>query len=137
MNKLLNIGRYLFPLSFLIYVGLHLGKPALGASFVPSFLPWPIFWNYITALCILAFIISAIVRRIDKLAYTLMAVYVLLMALMVHLPRAVGLINTSAEMAANSPAREQEMLNVFRNLMTTGALLGFARYVATDKKMIG
>ncbi len=27
MNSILNIGRYLFPLSFLLYVGLHFGQP--------------------------------------------------------------------------------------------------------------
>lgn len=32
MNKILNIGRYLFPLSFLLYVGLNFGQPQVGAS---------------------------------------------------------------------------------------------------------
>ena len=67
MDKLLNTGRYLFPLSFLLYIGLHLGKPAVGASFVPAFIPFPYFWNYFTALCILAFIVSAVFGRYDKL----------------------------------------------------------------------
>ena len=43
MDKILNAGRYVFPLSFLLYVGLHLGKPDVGASFVPGFLPSLIF----------------------------------------------------------------------------------------------
>jgi len=36
-------------------------------------------------------------------------------------------------------AREQEleMVNLFRNIMVTGALIGFARYVARDKRVIG
>jgi hypothetical protein len=29
------------------------------------------------------------------------------------------------------------MVNFFRNIMVTGALLGFARYVAKDNRIIG
>jgi hypothetical protein len=135
MNRLLIAGRYLFPLSFLLYVGLHLGKPEVGASFVPSYIPFPLFWNYFTLVCIVLFITSAVLRRFDKLAYVLMAVYVLLMAFLVHLPRALA-----AEGGANmmgSGAAEMEMVNFFRNIMVTGALLAFAHYVAKDKRVIG
>ena len=139
MNKLLNIGRYLFPLSFILYVGLHMGKPDVGASFVPDYLPFPYFWNYFTLVCILAFIVSAVSGKYDKLAYFMMAVYVILMALLVHLPRAMGQEIDTATMLPADLAREQEleMVNFFRNLMVTGALLGFAKYVAKDNRVIG
>jgi uncharacterized membrane protein len=123
MDKLFNLGRYLFPLAFLLYVGLHFGKPEVGAAFVPGWIPFPLFWNYFTAVCILAFIVSAVIRKYDKLAYAMMAVYVLLMAVLVHFP--------------NAGSNELEMVNGFRNIMLVGALLGFARYVATDKRIIG
>ncbi|NBW34950.1 MAG: hypothetical protein EBR30_08020 [Cytophagia bacterium] len=136
MEKILNIGRYLFPLSFFMYVGLHAGKPEVGAAFVPDYLPFPLFWNYFTMLCILLFIISAVLGKYDRLAYTLMALYVLLMALLVHLPRAMG-HELGSEMMAADLAREKEleMVNFFRNIMVIGALLGFARFVAKDKRM--
>jgi hypothetical protein len=139
MNAILNAGRYIFPLSFLLYVGLHAGKPEVGASFVPGFLPFPYFWNYLTLLCILAFIVSAVARKYDKLAYTLMALYVLLMALLVHLPRALGQgpAMEGAMMDNMSRERELEMINIFRNIMVMGALLAFARFVAKDKRVIG
>jgi len=138
MDKILNTGRYIFPLSFLLYVGLHLGKPAVGAAFVPDFLPFPLFWNYFTAVCIALFIISAVLGKYDKLAYTCMSVYVILMAVLVHIPRAMG-HEIGAEIMAENLAREMEleMVNVFRNIMVTGALLGFARYVAKDDRIIG
>ncbi len=138
MDKILNIGRYIFPLSFLLYIGLHLGKPSVGAAFVPDFLPFPYFWNYFTALCIALFIISAVIGKYDKLAYTLMALYVLLMAILIHIPRSMGHELMAEAMMANA-AREQEleMINIFRNIMVTGALLGFARYVAKDKRVTG
>ncbi|MCE2994116.1 MAG: hypothetical protein ACK5RG_11060 [Cyclobacteriaceae bacterium] len=138
MDKLLNLGRWIFPASFIMYVGLHFGKPDVGAAFVPDFLPFPYFWNYFTAVCIILFIISALSARYDKLAYTLMALYVLLMALLVHLPRAMG-YELGTEMMAADLAREKEleMVNFFRNIMVIGALLAFGKFVAKDKRVVG
>lgn len=138
MDKILNLGRYIFPLSFLLYVGLHLGKPEVGASFVPDYLPFPYFWNYFTLLCILLFITSALIGKYDKLAYILMAVYVILMAFLVHLPRAMGHELVAESMTADSgKEKELEMVNFFRNLMVTGALMAFAKFVAKDKAIVG
>jgi hypothetical protein len=138
MDKLLNIGKYLFPLSFLMYVALHMGKPDTGAAFVPDYIPAPMFWNYFTAVCMLAFIISALIKKYDKMAYTLMALYVLLMACLVHLPRAMG-HELGMENMTTGLAREKEleMVNVFRNIMIAGALAGFAKFVAVDKRITG
>lgn len=138
MDKILNLGRWIFPASFIMYVGLHLGKPDVGAAFVPDYIPFPYFWNYFTAVCITCFIISAIIGKYDKLAYSSMALYVLLMGLLVHLPRAMGNELGIESMAADlAREKELEMVNFFRNIMVTGALLGFARYVAKDKRIIG
>jgi hypothetical protein len=138
MDKILSLGRYIFPLSFLLYVGLHLGKPEVGASFVPNFIPFPYFWNYFTLVCILAFIISAVSGKYDKLAYVCMTVYVLLMAVLVHLPRAIGNdIDPAGMMLSAEREKELEMVNVFRTIMVAGALMGFARWVAKDKRIVG
>ena len=138
MDKTLNAGRYVFPLSFLLYVGLHLGKPDVGASFVPGFLPFPYFWNYFTLVCILLFIVSALSGKYDKLAYSLMALYVILMALLVHLPRAMGNGLGIETMTGNMDReKELEMVNFFRNIMVTGALMAFAKFVAKDKRVTG
>jgi hypothetical protein len=138
MDKILNFGRYLFPLSFLLYVGLHLGKPDVGAAFVPEYIPFPYFWNYFTLVCIVAFITSATIGKYDKLAYVIMAFYVILMAFLVHLPRAMGhKLNVGMMTGDSNREKEIEMVNFFRNLMVTGALLGFAKYVAKDNRLIG
>ncbi|HMV08493.1 MAG TPA: hypothetical protein PK325_13530 [Cyclobacteriaceae bacterium] len=123
MEKILSLGRYLFPLSFLLYVGLHFGKPEVGASFVPDWLPAPLFWNYFTGTLILGFIISCLLGKFDKLATVLMALYVLLMIFMVHIPRA--------------GSYENDMLNIFRNVMVIGALLVYAKYASRDKRVTG
>ena len=123
MDKILNLGRYIFPLSFLLYVGLHFGMPQVGASFIPSWLPAPLFWNYFTGVLILAFIVSCLIGKYDKLATVLMALFVLLMIFIVHIPRA----STS----------ENDMLNIFRNIMVIGALMVYAKYSTKDKRVIG
>ena len=138
MDRILQAGKYIFPISFLLYVGLHLGKPEVGAAFVPDYLPFPYFWNYFTLVCILLFIISAVLGKYDKLAYTLMALYVLLMAVLVHLPRAMGhelgIENMTADIMRE---KELEMVNFFRNIMVMGALMAFAKFVAKDKSIVG
>ena len=137
MDRLLNLGKYIFPLSFFLYVGLHLGKPDVGASFVPDYIPFPYFWNYFTLVCIVLFIISALIGKYDKLAYSLMALYVILMAVLVHLPRAMGHELGTENMTPDlMREKELEMVNFFRNIMVTGALLGFAKFVAKDKSII-
>ena len=138
MDKILNLGKYIFPISFLLYAGLHLGKPDVGAAFVPDYLPFPYFWNYFTLVCILLFIVSAVIGKYDKLAYVLMALYVILMAFLVHLPRAMG-HELSIELMTGDLAREKEleMVNFMRNILVTGAVMGFAKFVAKDKRIVG
>jgi hypothetical protein len=67
-----------------------------------------------------------------------MALYVILMAFLVHLPRAMGHELDITTMAVNiDREKELEMVNFFRNIMVTGALLAFAEFVAKDKRVIG
>lgn len=109
-----------------------------GAAFVPDYIPFPYFWNYFTLVCILLFIVSAVIGKYDKLAYCLMALYVILMACLVHLPRAMGHDLDATAMTANlDREKELEMVNFFRNIMVTGALLAFAKFVAKDKRVVG
>lgn len=110
-----------------MYVGLHFGNPEVGAAFMPDFIPAPYFWNYFTAVCILLFIVSAVIGKYDKLAYSLMAILFTYPGAMGH---EVGVEAMTADLA-----REKEL--EIRNIMVTGALLGFARYDAKDNRIIG
>lgn len=123
MDKILNVGRYLFPLSFLLYVGLHFGLPQTGADMLPEWLPARLFWNYATGLLIAAFIVSCLIGKYDKLATLLMALYVLLTIFVIHLP--------------NAATSQNDMLNIFRNIMVIGALLVYAKYAVKDKRLVG
>ena len=129
-DKLYAFGRRLFPLSFLLYVGLHLGKPDVGAGFIPSFIPFPLALNYITAVCILAFIVSCLVGKYDRLATQLMTVYVILVIILVHIPKAAAPVNP-----VTMTGGEMDMVNVFRNIMVIGALLVFAKTATKDSTL--
>lgn len=122
MKKLVALGKWLFILSFSFYVFLHLALADVGVEkFVPKYLPFPYFWNYFTGLALLAFIISAAIGKYDRLAAILLSVYLLLVAAMVHAPK------------AQDP---QEMLNVFRIANMIGGALMFAGTLAKDKRFI-
>ena len=64
---------------------------------------------------------------INHLAISYLSIFHLvnfyLMAILVHAPRA--------------GQDELEMINFFRNIMVTGALMGFAKYIASDESIIG
>jgi hypothetical protein len=118
-------------------VGLHLVKSDFGYSFVHDYIPFPYFYKYFTQVCILLVIISALIFKYNKLAYTRTALYVILMGVLVHLPRSMGHELGTENMTADlMREKELEMVNFFRNIMVTGALLGFAKFVAKDKSII-
>ncbi len=120
-NSLTAWGRWLFVLSFSFYVFLHFGLPEVGVNtYVPKFLPFPYFWNYFTGAALLAFIISAAIGRFDKLAALLLAGYLLLVAVLIHAPRA---------------ANPMELLNVFRVANMIGGALMYAGAVARDRRL--
>lgn len=124
MNKLLGLGRWLFILSFSMYVMLHFALPDVGVQqFVPKFLPFPYFWNYFTGACILAFIVSGVIGKYDKLAALLMALYIFIVIVFVHAPKAA--------------TDQMDMLNIFRNTNMIGGLLMYATAFARDKRLVG
>lgn len=121
MNKLIGLGRWLFLLSFSFYVFLHLALPDVGVkTYVPTYLPFPYAWNYGTGIAILAFIVSGVLGKFDKLAALLLAVYLLFVILLIHLPRA---------------ADPMELLNVFRVVNMIGGALMYAGAFAKDKRL--
>lgn len=124
-NSLTGLGRWLYIAGISIYVLLHFTKPDVGAKFVPSYFPFPYFWNYITGIAILAFIVSVITGKWDKLAALLMALYIFLMTVLIHVP------NTIAGTDPN------EFVNIFRNLIAMGGALMYAGGYARDKRFVG
>lgn len=122
LTRLLGLGRYLFLLSLSLYVFLHFALADFGVKeFVPAYLPFPYFWNYFTGLCILAFMVSGVVGKWDRLAGLLFALYLLLVILLVHLPGAAG--------------DPQDFQNIFRAANMMGGALMYASAFARDQRL--
>jgi uncharacterized membrane protein YphA (DoxX/SURF4 family) len=123
MNTVLASGKWLFVFSFSFYVLLHLLLPGVGVErYVPPYLPFPYFINYFTGICMLAFIASCVTGRYDKLASVLLAVYLLLVIVTIHLPK------------ASDP---MELLNVFRITNMIGGSFMYAIAFSKDKRIMG
>ncbi len=126
MTRITGLGRWFFVLGISIYIALHFTQPDVGVKrFVPGWLPFPYFWNYATGVALLAFIVSALLGKYDKLAGLLLALYILLMALLIHIPNALH---------GTDP---NELVNVFRNFIAMGGALMFAGAYARDPRVVG
>src|SRR5262245_18924360 len=85
MNAVIGIGRYLL-LLFLLGIGIkHLMDGAALAGMVPPFFPGGIVWIYVTGLAMVLAVISAIAGKLDKLAFTLAGLMILVFATTIHL----------------------------------------------------
>jgi len=119
MNAILKTGKWLFVFSFSFYVLLHLFLGKVGVDkYVPAYFPFPYFINYFTGICLLMFIISCIIGKYDQLAAILLAAYLTLVILFIHLPK------------ASDPV---ELLNVFRIVNMIGGAFMYALAFAKDK----
>jgi uncharacterized membrane protein YphA (DoxX/SURF4 family) len=123
MEKILKSGKWLYAYSFCFYIFLHLVLADVGVErYVPEYLPFPYFINYFTGICILAFVISVTLGKYDKLASILLALYLFLVAVLIHLPH------------SKDP---MEMLNVFRVVNMIGGAFMYALAFAKDKRVTG
>ncbi|MFD2569063.1 hypothetical protein ACFSUS_00365 [Spirosoma soli] len=122
MNKIIAAGRWLFLLSLSLYVFLHFALADFGVKeFIPKYMPFPYFLNYFTGICILAFIISGLIGKFDKLAALLFTLYLLLVIAIVHIP--------------DAGQNQQDLQNIFRAMNMMGGALMYAGGFARDKRL--
>ena len=57
---------------------------------VPAYMPMKVFWVYFTGAGLIAAAVSMLLGRLDKLATTLLAVFLLLMVFLLHIPNAMA-----------------------------------------------
>ena len=119
-----TIAKWLFITPFAIFGLLHFGPLEFSLPYVPAWLPAPIFWIYFLGVCLIAFTLSAIIRRLDALAALLLAVLMLIFVLFVHIPTAISGDFTG-------------LISIMRDTAMAGAALLYAVYVAKDKRFTG
>ena len=118
-----QIGKWLFVLPFAAFGLLHFGPLAFSLPYIPSYLPFPAFWVYLTGGCLVAFTASAILKKFDGLAALLLGIMLLLFVLMIHIPKAI----------------EGDFLQVIATLRDTamaGAALIYASVMASDRRFV-
>jgi uncharacterized membrane protein len=123
-NLILNLGKWLFILPFLAFGLLHFGPLEFSLPYVPSWLPFPAFWVYFVGVCFVAFVVSAIIKKYDKLAAVLLALCLFLFVILIHIPAA-----AKGEFAS--------VIGSIRDLCMCGAALMYAASYAKDNRIIG
>ncbi len=118
-----KIGKWFFILPFAAFGFLHFGPLEFSLPYIPSYLPFPAFWVYFTGICLMAFTLSAIIKKLDALAAFLLGVMLLLFVLLVHIPKAI----------------EGDFLQViatFRDTAMAGAAFIYASLMAKDYRFV-
>jgi putative oxidoreductase len=125
MNAFLSLGRWVFAIPFAI-LGLinFLSTKTMVESFVPNYMPVPEIWVYLGGAGLVAASISILLGKYDKLACTLLAIYLLSMVAMVHLP---------ASMAGSISAQ----FLLFKDMALAGAAMMYAQSLSKDRSVIG
>ena len=126
MDKVLNLGKYIFAVPFAIFGVMHLMNADAMAGMAPF---GGAIIVYITGIALLAAAISIIIGKMDKLAATLLGVMLLLFVFLIHVP---GVSNAADDMAAQT-----SMLNLLKDLSLAGAAWMYAALGAKDNAVIG
>ncbi len=128
INAFLSLGRWIFPVPFAVTGLLQImNVQMLADEVVPAFLPLKIIWVYLSGASLIAAAASMYLERYDKLATALLAVLLLLVVLLVHVPGAM-----SGEQGA---AISMTLLLKDTGLMAASML--YARHLAKDRSVIG
>lgn len=128
MNAFLSLGRWLFPIPFIVFGLMHFTNAQVMADYVvPAYMPAKIVWVYLSGAGLLAAGASMYLGKYDKLATTLLAIMLLLFALMVHLP---GVMEGGDRMA-------QSMPSFLKDLGLAAASMMYALNQSRDHSIIG
>jgi putative oxidoreductase len=132
MQGLLQLlGRLLFAVPFLVFGVGHFQKASQMTGIVPSWLPEPQTWVYVTGASLVAAGIAIVLRRFDRVAAFLLAVLLLAFVVTVHLPSWLG-------QAASDPAQAALLKNMaFAAMLKDTGLAGAALLVASGPRRKG
>ena len=82
------IGRYLFAAGLLVFAVTHYVYEKFVITWIPAWIPFPVFWAWLVPIAFLAAFISLIIQKYVRLSSLLLALMFFLWVLMVNLPRA-------------------------------------------------
>ena len=124
MNGLLNLGKYLFAVPFLLFGVMHF----MGAKDMASMAPGGAITIYFTGAAMIVAAVSIFIGKYDKLATTLLGVMLLLF------------IISHVQMMGNEQLPEMlrnlQPVEMLKNVALAGAAWMYALYVSKDKSII-
>lgn len=127
MNSFLSLGRWIFALPFAIFGLFHFMNADAMSNIVPVYMPAKEIWVYLSGVGMIAASVSMLIGKYDKLAATLLGVFLLLLVALVHLPGAMsGGIGSQASLSA-----------LLKDLSLAGAAMMYALNYAKDQAIIG
>lgn len=124
MNAFLSLGRWFFALPFALFGLLHFMNATVMADIVvPAYLPAKAIWVYLSGLGLIAAAVSMILGKFDKWASTALAVFLLLMVVLLHLPAAM----------AGGAGAQAAMTSLLKDISLAGGAMMYALHYAQDK----
>ena len=128
MNAFLSLGRWIFAIPFAIFGLLHfMNANAMADYVVPSYMPMKVIWVYLSGAGLIAAAVSMLIGKYDKLAATLLAVFLILLVVMLHLPGAM----------AGGEGAQASMTMLLKDISLAGAAMMYALNYAKDRSVIG
>ena len=82
MNALLNFGKYLYAIPFIVFGFFHFMGAEQMAGMVP--IAGGAIWVYVTGVCLIAAGVAMLIGKMDKLAALLLGVLLIVFALSIH-----------------------------------------------------
>lgn len=126
MNAILNLGKYLFPIPFLVFGIMHFTNADGMAGMAPFGGKVMI---YITGLAMILAAVSMYLGKYDKLACILLAFLMLLYILLIHLKAVSG--------AADAGAASMSMIALLKDLGLMGGALLYGGAYSRDNSIVG
>lgn len=127
MDAFLSLGRWIFPVPFAVQGLLQLMNARGMAGVVPNYMPAPTLWVYFTGFCLIAGAAGMFLGKYDKLAATLLAVLMVIIVLLVHVPGAMA----GTEMSRVS------LSMLLKDIGLAGGAMLYAQFVAKDRSVVG
>ncbi len=90
MDRLTKTGTFIYAIPFGVFGILNFVNGSTMVNIIPSYLPFPIFWVYLTGIALIAASISIMIQKYTRLACLLLALMLFIFIILIHLP---GLFN--------------------------------------------
>jgi uncharacterized membrane protein len=110
-GKIGRFGAVLFAITIVDFGLLHFMEAKEAADYIPSWIPYHLFWMYFCGAALLASGIAIIIRTKQKLAVILLGTMILIWFIILHMPRV---------MAAPAKYMDSEMVSAFMALAYSG-----------------